>query len=82
MMEWFSGKQKRAITGGPAVATAGKKPFGINVNWPVENRWVRPSQEVATTTSISSYKLKQKVNGSFYKYTLDFTCSMHYDYYF
>ena len=66
-----------------ASATGGPKneDFGIDVNWPVEGRWMTTSKTERETSGISEYKL-QKGGGLFYDYTLQFRCFLPYDYYF
>jgi hypothetical protein len=60
---------------------AGKKDFGITVNWPVEDiTWKNTTSEIERRAAITRYAL-YKYDG-FYKYQLYFTNKEHYNYYF
>ena len=62
-----------------------KPPFNIAVNWPAtdNDHWIVQDSSFIAETGISRYSLNKKRPWyKIYKKILNFTCQVHYDYYF
>jgi len=62
-----------------------KKPFNVKVDWPVvpeSTTWIVQSSSFIEETGISRYYLNNDTTIPPYVYFLNFTCQVHYDYYF
>ncbi|MFC5045571.1 hypothetical protein ACFSTE_18635 [Aquimarina hainanensis] len=66
-------------------ASSDKTPFSIEVYWPAtdNDNWIVQDSSFIATTGISRYSLnKDRPWYKVYKKILNFTCQVHYDYYF
>ena len=84
-IQWDKEKSKNGVsyeTGREKseVAVQDKKPFGVAVNWPVENKWKDLTPELAAITGIKQYALFD--NRGFYKFRLEFINTETYSYHF
>jgi hypothetical protein len=60
------------------------KEFSVHVDWPIKKEseeWINVSAEIGDKTGITRYRLLSSP-GMLYNYTLEFYCTLHYDYFF